>query len=79
MDRDLDLDRELELPDKSNGYYSGTELYNMNAKFIAAMSAAVRAGCEHPPRVGVDQTPGTKNPTCYAVRGGEVRQSQGPL
>jgi hypothetical protein len=67
------MDREFEL-DKSNGSYSGDELHQMNARFIAAMAAAIRALREYPPRVGIDQTPGTKKPTCYVVRGSEVRQ-----
>jgi hypothetical protein len=72
------MDGELDL-DKSLGSYSGTELHNMNAKFIAAMSAAIRSNREHPPRVGINHTPGTKKPTCYAVTGGEVRQREGFL
>jgi hypothetical protein len=46
---DIGMDGELDL-DKSHDFYSGTELHNMNAKFIAAMSAAIRAHLEHPPR-----------------------------
>jgi hypothetical protein len=38
------------------------ELHRRNAKFIAAMAAAIRAGLERPPQVGIDRTPGTKNP-----------------
>ena len=49
----------------SSTYYSGAQLLEMNAKFIAAMAAAIRAGLEHPPRVGIDSTPGTKNPSHY--------------
>ena len=42
--------------------WSKTELEVMTRNFIAAMAAAIRAGKERPPRVGVDQTPGTRNP-----------------
>ena len=42
--------------------WSKTELEVMSRNFIAAMAAAIRAGKERPPRVGVDQTPGTRNP-----------------
>jgi hypothetical protein len=35
----------------------------MNDRFVAAMAAAIRAGLEHPPGVGIDRTPGTKNPS----------------
>ena len=59
MDEELDLDK---------GYYSRAELYKMNAEFIAAMAAAIRAGLERPPRVGIDPRPGTKNPTNYVDR-----------
>ena len=37
-------------------------LRRMNTSFVAAMAAAIRAGLERPPRVGIDRTPGTKNP-----------------
>ena len=63
-----------DLEDRFDCSYSRVELHKMNAEFIVAMAAAIRAHLEHPPRVGVDPTPGTKNPMCYAVRGGEVRQ-----
>jgi hypothetical protein len=56
----LDLDLSLgTLP------YSLAELHQMNTKFIVAMAAAIRAGLERPPRVGIDRTAGTKNPTYY--------------
>jgi hypothetical protein len=56
----LDLDVSLgSLP------YSRAELAQMNTRFITAMAAAIRAGLERPPRVGIDSTPGTKNPTNY--------------
>jgi hypothetical protein len=42
--------------------WSKTELEVMTRNFIAAMAAAIRAGKERPPRVGIDQTPGTRNP-----------------
>jgi hypothetical protein len=70
---DVGMSEELDL-DKFDGTYSWDELYHMNVRFTAAMAAAVRSNLEHPPRVGIDHTPGTKNPMCYAVRGGEVRQ-----
>jgi hypothetical protein len=34
----------------------------MNKRFVVAMAAAIRAGLEQPPRVGIDRTPGTKSP-----------------
>jgi hypothetical protein len=49
----------------SSTYYSRAQLFEMNANFIAAMAAAIRAGLECPPRVGIDSTPGTKNPSHY--------------
>jgi hypothetical protein len=39
-----------------------TQLQRMNRRFVVAMAAAIRAGLECPPRVGIDQTPGTKSP-----------------
>jgi hypothetical protein len=45
--------------------YSRAELQQMTTKLIMAMAAAIRAGFERPPRVGIDPTPGTKNPTTY--------------
>jgi len=57
--------QEESAPDLSSIYYSWAQLLEMNAKFIAAMAAAIRAGLEHPPRVGIDRTPGTKNPSYY--------------
>jgi hypothetical protein len=39
----------------------------MTTKFVAAMAAAIRAGEERPPRVGVDRTPGTKKPRYVSV------------
>jgi len=42
--------------------YTESELDRMNDRFVAAMAAAIRAGLERPPRVGIDRTPGTKNP-----------------
>jgi hypothetical protein len=53
--------------DLSSTYYSGAQLLEMNANFIAAMAAAIRAGLERPPRVGIDRTPGTKNPSHYIL------------
>jgi hypothetical protein len=40
--------------------YSTAQLQLMNERFVAAMAAAIRAGLERPPRVGIDQRPGTK-------------------
>ena len=42
--------------------WSKTELEVMTRNFIAAMAAAIRAGKERPPRVGIEQKPGTRNP-----------------
>jgi len=39
-----------------------TELRRLNKRFVVAMAAAIRAGLERPPRVGIDRTPGTKSP-----------------
>jgi hypothetical protein len=39
-----------------------SRLQVMNKRFVAAMAAAIRAGLERPPRVGIDPTPGTKSP-----------------
>ena len=62
----------LDLLDKFDGTYSRAELYDMNAAFIAAMGAAIRSNRERPPRVGIDQTPGTKKPIYYSLRGSEA-------
>jgi hypothetical protein len=43
--------------------YLKAELHQMNDRFVAAMVAAIRAGLERPPRVGIDRTPGTKKPS----------------
>jgi len=43
--------------------YTDAELDRMNDRFVAAMVAAIRAGLERPPRVGIDLTPGTKKPS----------------
>jgi hypothetical protein len=43
--------------------YLQTELERMNARFIKEMAAAIRAGLERPPRIGIDRTPGTKKPS----------------
>jgi hypothetical protein len=53
----------VELPDLGSWSYSPTKLEEMNWKFIRAMAAAIRAGLERPPRVGIDPVPGTKNPS----------------
>jgi hypothetical protein len=52
-----------ELRDLSSLPYLKGELQRMNDRFIAAMAAAIRARLERPPRVGIDLTPGTKNPS----------------
>jgi hypothetical protein len=43
------------------------ELQLMNGKFVAAMAAAIRAGLERPPRIGIDRTPGTKKPLYFSA------------
>jgi hypothetical protein len=48
--------------------YTDAELDRMNDRFVAAMAAAIRAGLERPPRVGMDCTPGTKNPCHVPTR-----------
>jgi hypothetical protein len=48
--------------------YTDDELDRMNDRFVAAMAAAIRAGLERPPRVGIDLTPGTKNPSYVPTR-----------
>jgi hypothetical protein len=45
-----------------DSFYSAADLQRMNRRFVAAMAAAIRAGLEQPPRVGIDRTPGTKSP-----------------
>jgi hypothetical protein len=55
-------------PDNSNveGISDGwfrEDLIRMNDRFIAAMGRAIRERLERPPRVGIDTTPGTRNPT----------------
>ena len=42
--------------------WSEDDLKRMSTRFVAAMAAAIRAGRERPPQVGVDRTPGTKKP-----------------
>jgi hypothetical protein len=66
MNERIDLDFEaLELSPLGSLPYSNSELERMNDRFAAAMAAAIRSGLEHPPRIGIDTTPGTKNPICY--------------
>jgi hypothetical protein len=72
----MGMDRELDL-DKFDGYYSCFELQQMNEKFIAAMSAAIRTHREHPPLLGIDHTPGTKKPMFVKGSEGSIRQGQG--
>jgi hypothetical protein len=48
--------------------WSPAELEFMTTKFVAAMAAAIRAGEERPPRVGIDPTPGTKKPRYVSIR-----------
>lgn len=43
------------------------DLRRMNDRFVTAMIAAIRAGNERPPRVGIDQTPGTKKPLYHST------------
>ncbi len=68
MNQWLDLDTlKLAEPDHlGSSPYSTAQLQLMNERFVAAMAAAVRAGLERPPRVGIDQRPGTKNPSYVA-------------
>jgi hypothetical protein len=39
----------------------------MNARFIAAMARAIRAGLERPPMIGIDKRPGTRVPINLSV------------
>jgi hypothetical protein len=59
---------EAELQELGGSPYSSAKLHQRNAKFIAAMAAAIRAGLERPARVGIDRTPGTRNPTWALAR-----------
>lgn len=43
--------------------YLQADLQRMNERFVRAMAAAIRAGLERPPRIGIDQAPGTRNPS----------------
>jgi hypothetical protein len=40
----------------------GDDYIQANARFVAAMAAAIRAGDERPPRVGIDTRPCTRHP-----------------
>jgi hypothetical protein len=64
MNQRIDLDnlKPGDLLNLGSWPYSRAELEEMNQRFIKAMAAAIRAGLERPPRVGIDRTPGTKNP-----------------
>jgi hypothetical protein len=62
---DLGTLRLGELDHLGSSPYSMAQLQQMNDRFVAAMAAAIRAGLERPSRVGIDRTPGTKNPSCY--------------
>ena len=65
MNERIDLDKlePSELRNLGSFPYLKAELQQMNERFVAAMVAAIRAGLERPPRVGIDQTPGTKKPS----------------
>jgi hypothetical protein len=45
--------------------WSREKLMSMDAKFVARMNKAIRAGLEKPPMIGVDTRPGTRAPTNY--------------
>ena len=60
--RQLELE-EPEEPVRPGKLDARAELQRMNERFIRAMAAAIRAGLERPERVGIDRTPGTKNPS----------------
>jgi hypothetical protein len=66
MDEWLDPEQlEPEEPEEQQLYGRSdyqTALRRVNRRFVAAMAAAIRAGLEQPPRVGIDRTPGTKSP-----------------
>jgi hypothetical protein len=47
--------------------WSREQLLRMNSKFVDRMVAAIRAGKERPPMVGVDKRPGTKRPSIHRV------------
>jgi hypothetical protein len=68
MNQRIDLNklRPGELHDLGSWPYSKAKLEEMNYKFVVAMAAAIRAGLERPLRVGIDRTPGTKNPSYVA-------------
>ena len=65
MNERIDLDKlePSELRNLGSFPYLKAELQQMNERFVAAMVAAIRAGLERPPRVGIDLTPGTKKPS----------------
>lgn len=64
MNERIDVDKlePGELRNLGSFPYLRAELQEMNDRFVAAMAAAIRAGLERPPRIGIDRTPGTKNP-----------------
>jgi hypothetical protein len=70
MNQRIDLNKLKpgDLYDLGSWPYSRAKLEEMNQRFAAAMAAAIRARLERPPRVGIDRTPGTKNPS-YAAHG----------
>jgi hypothetical protein len=66
MNQRIDLDNlkvGAEPHDLGSWPYSRAKLEEMNQRYVAAMAAAIRTGLERPPRVGIDRTPGTKNPS----------------
>ena len=65
---DLDKTKPSELRNLASLPYLEAELQQMNDRFVAAMAAAIRARLERPPRVGIDPTPGTKNPSYLSRR-----------
>jgi hypothetical protein len=58
---------EPEEPELPRRYDYQTQLQRMNRRFVVAMAAAIRAGLERPPRVGIDPTPGTKSPLYFSA------------
>jgi hypothetical protein len=65
MNQRIDLNKlkPVELRDLGSWPYSRAKLEEMDQRYVAAMAAAIRTRLERPPRVGIDRTPGTKNPS----------------
>jgi hypothetical protein len=57
--------------------WSEDDLKQMTTRFVAAMAAAIRAGHERPPQVGVDRTPGTKKPRRVPAALGQAQTTRG--